>query len=289
MIFSKEITVEIQQIRHLINEIILDYEKEPIDLLNINDAAGEITYMRLLEYEYVRTVHNIVKHVPPSSTVKVFEIGTFLGVVSIALAKLGYQVYATDIPEFLDNFRLQQKLERWGIQYSSINLSKYELPFADASFDVVIMCEVIEHLNFNPLPVVAEINRILSQNGLFYLALPNLASLRNRLRLLRGKSVHNPISDYFRQLDATCNMIVGLHWREYTHQEIREMLESLGFVMQQQSYCSSVDGGTSRPSQLLKRAIYTVFPSFKEGQINIATKASSICPEFTFTDATQPT
>jgi 2-polyprenyl-3-methyl-5-hydroxy-6-metoxy-1,4-benzoquinol methylase len=281
--------MEIRLIRDLIAEIIQEYEKEPIDLLNINDAEGEVVYMRILEQEYVQTVHNIVKKVPPSRDIKVFEIGTFLGVVSIALAKLGYQVYATDIPEFLDNVRLQHKLKQSGVEYSSINLSQYELPFADTTFDVVIMCEVIEHLNFNPLPVIAEINRVLSPNGLFYLTLPNLASLRNRLRLVLGKSIHNPISDYFRQLDVNQNMIVGLHWREYTQLEIREMLEALGFRVAEQKYCSIGNGGKLNPTHFIKKAIYTVFPVLQEGQINIATKASFVRPEFTFTAATRPT
>ena len=58
------------------------------------------------------------------------------------------------------------------------------------------MCETLEHLNFNPLPVIQEIHRVLKRGGLFYCALPNIASRGNRLKLLEGKSIHNPIAEF---------------------------------------------------------------------------------------------
>jgi hypothetical protein len=50
----------------------------------------------------------------------------------------------------------------------------------------IVMCEVLEHLNFNPLPLIKEINRVGKPNSLFYLSLPNQAYYRNRLKLLFG-------------------------------------------------------------------------------------------------------
>src|SRR5262249_41777976 len=42
---------------------------------------------------------------------------------------------------------------RSAVCYQACNLHDYRLPFEDETFDVVVMCEVLEHLNFNPLPV----------------------------------------------------------------------------------------------------------------------------------------
>ena len=72
-----------------------------------------------------------------------------------------------------------------------------KLPYRSNSMDAVVMCEVLEHLNFNPLPVLLEINRVLKDNGIIYIGMPNQASLGNCLLLLFGKSIHNSISDFF--------------------------------------------------------------------------------------------
>ena len=52
-------------------------------------------------------------------------------------------------------------------------------------------------MNFNPLPVLLEINRVLKDDGIIYVGLLNQASLRNRLLLLFGRSIHNSISEFF--------------------------------------------------------------------------------------------
>jgi len=52
------------------------------------------------------------------------------------------------------------------------NIPSTSLPFAKNSFDCVIMCEVLEHLNFNPLSVLKEINRVIRPGGFFYLTVP---------------------------------------------------------------------------------------------------------------------
>ena len=65
------------------------------------------------------------------------------------------------------------------------NLNNIPYPFEHNYFDAVALLAVLEHL-FNPEVVVAEIYRLLKPGGQFVLALPNIASLSNRARLLMG-------------------------------------------------------------------------------------------------------
>src|SRR6266700_2253791 len=53
------------------------------------------------------------------------------------------------------------------------------LPYPDAAFDLVILCEVAEHLP-SSIPVIAEIGRVLTPGGHLILSTPNIARLHSR-------------------------------------------------------------------------------------------------------------
>jgi len=61
-----------------------------------------------------------------------------------------------------------------------------ELPFGEASFDVVLATETIEHLPY-PRILLSEVRRVLTAGGLFLGSVPNEYSLKNRIRVLQGK------------------------------------------------------------------------------------------------------
>jgi methionine biosynthesis protein MetW len=60
------------------------------------------------------------------------------------------------------------------------------LAFGDASFDVVVAGELLEHLR-DPGRVVAEVQRVLRTGGTFVGSVPNAYRLKNRLRFLGGR------------------------------------------------------------------------------------------------------
>src|SRR6478609_4958585 len=230
------------------------------------EASG---YIEAHRHEYVRTVRDLLKHRPPGGEpVRVLEIGAFFGVVCFALADLGYQVTAADIPEYIEMPSQVRRYAEHDIATKGIRLEDIKLPFEDESFDIIIMCEVLEHLNFNPLPLIKEINRIGAQGSIFYLALPNMASIYNRKKMLTGKSIGITVGEMFQQLDANDPLIANGHWREYTAPEIRTMLERLGYRIADQYYFSL--GETKPRRSILSRLVYETFPALKENQTTIA-------------------
>ena len=60
------------------------------------------------------------------------------------------------------------------------------LPFEDASFDVVVAGELLEHLR-DPGRLVGEARRVLRPGGSFVASVPNAFRLKNRLRFLLGR------------------------------------------------------------------------------------------------------
>lgn len=262
-----------ERVESLIAELLVEYRSNPVDMLGLGDGDGEARYIAGLAESYRRTVADIsglfnAENRKP----RILEIGAYLGVVSRALTKLECDVVATEHPCFAKSARLADFFSSHGIPLHGVDLADASLPFPTESFDAVIICEVIEHLNFNPLPALLEISRVVRPGGYAYVAMPNFSSLLNRVRVLRGRSPHNPISDYLVQLDRRRNMEVGLHWREYTARETCEMLEIVGFrpVHVRQEVPSNYFSGNPVKA-LLKRFIYAI-QSLRPMQVVIAEK-----------------
>ena len=252
----------------------IDRQFDGFDLV-VGDTAsrGNSEYISKHRHEYLRTIQDIDLLFDGSKGKRVFEIGAFFGVVSIALARLGYQVTASDVPEYMGLAVQRDRFSKEGVSVHEMNFSDYKIDAPDESFDCVIMCEVLEHLNFNPLPLFKEINRILSVDGVFYLALPNGAQIRNRINLALGRPIGLKVSEFFHQLDGQHELIANGHWREYTMSEVREMLEPMGFRREKSYYFSLGEcEGDTRLKKRLGRMFYKTFPQFKENQVNVYRK-----------------
>jgi SAM-dependent methyltransferase len=168
------------------------------------------------------------------------------------------------------------------VRATAVDLRSCSLPYQDAEFDVVVMCEVLEHLNFNPLPLLKEINRVLKLGGGFYLAVPNIARIRNRARLLLGKSIHPSIDHFFWELDRTKNMVGGIHWREYSRDELRKLLEPMGFRVEQQYFFSTIPRRQPRWLRAWKHFLFACFPGWKNNITTIASKQKNAEMAFHF-------
>ena len=93
-------------------------------------------------------------------------------------------------------------------------------PFESDSFDVVLFCEVIEHLLMDPVVALREIKRVLRPGGSLVVSTPNVARLENMARLAAGANLYDPYSGYGPY---------GRHNREYTRHELVKLLEFVGF------------------------------------------------------------
>lgn len=101
---------------------------------------------------------------------KILELGCGNG-ANLNCAKIihpGVALYGVDIlqaPDLLD-----------GVHFVRADLDRQKLPFADASFDAVLLVHVIEHLK-NPFLIRDEIARVLKPSGTFYIETPNWTSI----------------------------------------------------------------------------------------------------------------
>jgi SAM-dependent methyltransferase len=109
---------------------------------------------------------------------RLLEIGSGMGHL-IGSLEPDFETHALDI----NHWALSQS--RDVAPKTGLNVGSAEnLPFADASFGVVIIKHVVEHLR-DPELAVSELGRILSPGGILILATPNLDSL---LKPLKGEA-----------------------------------------------------------------------------------------------------
>ena len=104
--------------------------------------------------------------------------------------------------------------------YRPVNVEEDRFPYSDESFDVVLFCEVIEHLQTDPVAAIEEIHRVLRPGGRLVLTTPNVARLENVARLVAGANIYDPYSGYG---------AYGRHNREYTRHELHRLLLYSGF------------------------------------------------------------
>ena len=72
-----------------------------------------------------------------------------------------------------------------GINMSKTDLNEDRLPYDNDYFDFVFAGEIIEHL-LSPDNLLAEVNRVLKDDGYFALTTPNIANWYDRMLLLFG-------------------------------------------------------------------------------------------------------
>ena len=108
------------------------------------------------------------------------------------------------------------------IQFESshFNIESESFPFTDGEFDVVLFCEIIEHLLLDPVAVLLEIKRVLKPNGVLILTTPNVSRLENVAKMISGTNIYDPYSGYGPY---------GRHNREYNKHELYLLLDYLGF------------------------------------------------------------
>ncbi len=226
-------------------------------------------YNKDLEHTFLRTFNDVCKI---GSGLSILDVGSFTGVVSVALKKLGNEVTACDIDFVINDAAIQSIFKEENIKSCRINLQDNTLPFSGESFDLIIFNEVIEHLNFNPIPLLREFNRILKINGKIYCATPNLISAKNICRMLTGKGYLNPIEHLIWNLEPGTGMSVGLHWREWSREELVELFKCAGFGYDWHKFGLITPNRSKFPRNIAVKLMYLIFPRLMPNQVALFKK-----------------
>lgn len=113
-----------------------------------------------LKLDYVRSVCQ-ANAVPEAADV--LDVGCGAGFISNKLAEEGYRL--TGIDQSASSLRVAERHASKEVRY--VQADAMALPFPAASFDVVLLLDVLEHVE-DPAAVIAEAVRVLKDGGLLF-------------------------------------------------------------------------------------------------------------------------
>lgn len=171
----------------------------------------------------------------------VLDIGAHWLHQSVLYALDGHHVTAADFAITFDDPAVRRIAATHGIGlvvYEDLSSEKVLDELADDSMDVVLFCEVLEHLTFNPVAMWKAIYRVLRPGGRIILTTPNHYALsavsRQVPRFLSGWGSGLSVPDIL-QLPTHAP-----HWKEFSRKELRRYFDLLSpdFSMSKLRYCS---------------------------------------------------
>lgn len=154
-------------------------------LLGVDPSYYDKTHIR----RYARTLEVLLDNIQEKDNL--LELGTS-SVIPLSLHQLQPKVGVT-VTDFQHKLGTTGKLTcqlgdhvRKNIPYYCLDLETMQLPADDESFDTVICCEVLEHMDVDPMFMLSEINRVLKPGGVMLLTTPNINSTHALYKMMRG-------------------------------------------------------------------------------------------------------
>jgi len=192
----------------------------------------------------------------PRGEGNLLEIGSNPYYMSLIIKNYtSYNLYCTNyfIGENSDADRVQKIIhinneEEIEFRFKHFNIEDYRFPYQDNFFDVVLFCEVIEHLAIDPLKPLLEIKRILKPDDYLVLTTPNVCRIENIIKLIVGGNIYDPYSKHG---------IYGRHNREYTRNELFLLFKHAGFEFED-GFTSNVHRNKEFDKKYLKQVMKSI-------------------------------
>lgn len=194
----------------------------------------------------------------PGAKAEVLDVGCGLGHITYLFARCGFPICGVDAYEDEHRAALFQQA---GVAYRPCNLNHPDpLPgFTPASFDLVLLGEVIEHILNHPLGLLRSLAALLRPGGWLFLTTPNPSTVMNAFRTLLDRHTLWGTPEFIRhpKFDAAGIIDRGeIHYREYRTGELRGMARDAGLTPGESGFLMPTNRRGERP---LKAAFKSLF------------------------------
>lgn len=133
----------------------------------VKDSKNPLKYLAKAEEIYWGVKEALSLYVNDKKSTSILEIGSGLGYLTYSLIKENYKVIGLDISQTA----VKNATEKFGDYFICANLYEY-VKLNVNSFDVVILTEVIEHIE-KPLIFVESVLKLLKPDGIAIITTPN--------------------------------------------------------------------------------------------------------------------
>lgn len=182
-------------------------------------------YMESKWHAYNSIATNCLSLLPPGA--RILDFGAGPCDKAAVLSRIGYNCSAVDDLE--DDWHQigsnRDKLCEFARSHRvELSVSDRVPPeFAQSSFDMVMLHDIIEHFADSPRSLLLELIGLLRPGGYLYITVPNAVNLRKRLLVLSGQTNYPRYAAYF----WSGNTWRG-HKREYVKDDLAQLCKYLG-------------------------------------------------------------
>ncbi len=203
---------------------------EPVSPEYIAGWTHEPAARDYLEVHHTRLTRTLEITPPGGPGDSILEMGAYMQITPALHTKLGYGTvrgcYYGPTGRIDHRGVTSAEGAHFTCDIDHFNAEQDPFPYPDGCFATVLCGELIEHLFYDPMHLMAEVNRVLKPGGHLVLTTPNVASLRAVSAILQG---YQPgfFNAYIRPAEG--RETDARHNREYTPGEIRQLLHNAGF------------------------------------------------------------
>jgi 2-polyprenyl-3-methyl-5-hydroxy-6-metoxy-1,4-benzoquinol methylase len=178
-------------------------------------------YLQASTVRFYRAYHELAKR---GDSRPVCDVGGFWGVFPITLKVLGYDVTMTESLQYYSRSfdKLFNSIADRGVKVVDYDPFKPEARLSGC-FDFVVVMAVLEHYPHSHRIFLENITAMLSNEGLLYIEVPNIAYWPKRTALLRGRTPLAQIKDIYNSKVP----FIG-HHHEFTISELRDLVHLSG-------------------------------------------------------------
>jgi len=193
---------------------------------------GARTY---LEIHLDRIARTLTLTPPPGRTGRALELGTYMHIAPVLKCVHGYEevrgAYYGPLGKSESKAVTVQGREVFRCTVDLFDAERDRFPYEDESFNLVLACEMFEHMLRDPMHMLVEANRVLADGGAMILTTPNVASYLAVARVLEQSGNPQLFSKYPDPRGEFVDTEIP-HVREYTPQELRQAIECAGFEVE---------------------------------------------------------
>ena len=206
------------------------------DKANKND----VLYDKRLDRK-ARNLSNYVK----LSKGRILDIGSGFGRDLLAFKKIGWDTYGVEKSELAAKFTIDE------LKLNVFNGELTQACFPPNFFNIIILYHTFEHI-YNPFEILKEISRILKQDGLLVIAVPNMENIEARI---------------FRKY-WTMGLDVPAHLFHYSQKTLTDVLNKSSFQVDTIKYLSGTSSLSSSIGNIVREIFLMVHKSKKNKNNN---------------------